>query len=196
MATPEDSKFTNISHQSFSPSIYRYNVLCVPTQTVSRIYLIKSSLSQVNILIIFIALYPENFNADVAIMVKMCDMVTGNPGGRGLASFVATMNLCQVWLKLAKLVVLEKIFPLISSFLLFRNYLPFANRVVCAKFGWNWPSGFGEDFYMLSMYFLFIIIFSPWKRALHTSFKFPSLKGCFVPSLAEDGPVVLKRKTF
>ena len=50
-------------------------------------------------------------------------MATGNPGGRGLASFVATMNLCQVWLKLAKLVVLEKIFPLISSFLLFSNYL-------------------------------------------------------------------------
>ena len=79
--------------------IMSYNVL---TQTVSIIYLIKSSLSQVNILIIFIAFYPENFNADVAIMVKMCDMVTGNPGGRGLASFVGTMNLSQVWLKLAK----------------------------------------------------------------------------------------------
>ena len=101
MATPEDGKFPNISHQSFSPSIYRYNVLCVLTQTVSKIYLIKSSLSQVNILIIFIALYPENFNADVAIMVNMWDMATGNPGGRGLASFVGTINLCQVWLKLA-----------------------------------------------------------------------------------------------
>ena len=92
MAIPEDGKFPNISHQSFSPSIYRYNVLCVPTQTVSRIYLIKSSLSQVNILIIFNSFFPKIFNVDVVIMLKMWDMTTGYHDGQGLPSFVGIMN--------------------------------------------------------------------------------------------------------
>ena len=39
-------------------------------------------------------------------------------------------------------------------------------RMLCAKFGWNWPSGSGEeDFLVLSMYFRYFLIISPWKRA-------------------------------
>ena len=38
--------------------------------------------------------------------------------------------------------------------------------MLCAKFGWNWPSGSGEeDFLILSMYFHYFVIISPWKRA-------------------------------
>ena len=48
--------------------------------------------SQVNIFIIFITFYLENFNADVAIMMKIWDMATSNQGGRGLVIFVGTMN--------------------------------------------------------------------------------------------------------
>ena len=48
--------------------------------------------SQVNIFIIFITFYLEHFNANVAIMMKMWDIATNNQGGRGLASFVGTMN--------------------------------------------------------------------------------------------------------
>ena len=65
---------------------------CVLTQAVPRISLIKMSHSQVNIFIIFITFYLENFNADVAIMMKMWGIATSNQGGRGLASFVGTMN--------------------------------------------------------------------------------------------------------
>ena len=38
--------------------------------------------------------------------------------------------------------------------------------MLCAKFGWNWISGSAEeDFLILSMYFLYFVIISPWKRA-------------------------------
>ena len=40
------------------------------------------------------------------------------------------------------------------------------SRMLCAKFGSNWPSGSGEeDFLILSMYFRYFVIISPWKRA-------------------------------
>ena len=39
-------------------------------------------------------------------------------------------------------------------------------RMLFAKFGWNWPSGSGEeDFLISSMYFRYFVILSPWKRA-------------------------------
>ena len=62
----------------------------------------------------------------------------------------------------------------------FHNYLPFEKgvalqycnlkplypRMLCVKFGWNWPSGSGEeDFKNSSMYFRSFLIISPWKRA-------------------------------
>ena len=35
--------------------------------------------------------------------------------------------------------------------------------MLCAKFGWYWPSGSREDFKILSMYFrYFLILISPW----------------------------------
>ena len=38
--------------------------------------------------------------------------------------------------------------------------------MIYAKFGWNWPSGSGEeDFLNLSIYFHNFAIISPWKRA-------------------------------
>ena len=46
-------------------------------------------------------------------------------------------------------VVLQKKFffceRLSIFFILFLNYLPFGKGVLCAKFGWNWPSGSGEE---------------------------------------------------
>ena len=39
-------------------------------------------------------------------------------------------------------------------------------RMLCAKVGWNWLSGSGEeDFLISSMYFRYFVIISPWKRA-------------------------------
>ena len=39
--------------------------------------------------------------------------------------------------------------------------------MLCIKFCWNWPSGCGGFFFrILSMYFRYFIIISPWKRAL------------------------------
>ena len=46
------------------------------------------------------------------------------------------------------------------------NLNPLHPRMLCAKFGWNWPSGFGEgDFLISSMHFRYFVIISPWKRA-------------------------------
>ena len=38
-------------------------------------------------------------------------------------------------------------------------------RMLSAKFGWNWLSSGEEDFLILSMYFHYFVIISPWKRA-------------------------------
>ena len=40
----------------------------------------------------------------------------------------------------------------------------FYPRILCVKFGRNWPSGFGENYSILSMYFLYFVIIFPWKR--------------------------------
>ena len=40
------------------------------------------------------------------------------------------------------------------------------DALICAKFGLNWSSGSGEkDFKILSMYFRYIVIISPWEKA-------------------------------
>ena len=81
-------------------------------------------------------------------------------------------------------VVLEKkIFKFVSVFSLFCNYLPWTrvrpfiwtklNRLLptmhCAKFGWNWPSGSGEDFLNFINVFLLFCNYLPLEkgRALH-----------------------------
>ena len=44
------------------------------------------------------------------------------------------------------------------------NLNPLHPRMLCAKFGWNWPSGSGEeDFSISSIYFRHFLF--PWKRA-------------------------------
>ena len=90
--------------------------------------------------------------------------------------------LCQVWLKMAQWFWRRRFLNFVNVFRLFRNYLPLEKgepfiwinlnplhpKVLCAKFGWKWPSGSGEeDFWILSMYFRYFIIISPWRRVGH-----------------------------
>ena len=45
------------------------------------------------------------------------------------------------------------------------NLNPLHPRMLFTKFGWNWPRGSGEeDFLILSMYFHYFVIISPWKK--------------------------------
>ena len=45
------------------------------------------------------------------------------------------------------------------------NLNPHHPRGHCAKFGWNWSSGSGEeDFWILSVYFPYFVIISPWEK--------------------------------
>ena len=38
--------------------------------------------------------------------------------------------------------------------------------MLCTKFGWNWPSGSGEEEFLISsMYFRFFVIIPPWRWA-------------------------------
>ena len=79
------------------------------------------------------------------------------------------------------------------------NLNPLHPKMLCTKIGWNWPSGSGrKDFLILSMYFHYFVIISPWKRA-GPSFEqtwIPFTQGYFVPSLFEIGSVVLEKKIF
>ena len=52
-----------------------------------------------------------------------------------------------------------------TGHLIWINFKPLYQRLHCAKFGWNWPSGSGEDFLISSMYFCYFVIIYPWKRA-------------------------------
>ena len=67
-----------------------------------------------------------------------------------------------------------------------------------AKFGWNWLSGTGEDdFKILSMYFHYFVIISPWKKGRGPSFEQTWIlitQECFVLSLIEIGQLVLEKK--
>ena len=71
-------------------------------------------------------------------------------------------------------------FYFVNVFSLFCNYLSLekdrslhlnklkspCEKMFCAKFSWNWPSGSGEeDFLISSMFFRYFVIISPWKRA-------------------------------
>ena len=77
------------------------------------------------------------------------------------------------------------------------NLNPLHPRMLCIKFGWNWPSGSGEEhFYKLSILFLLFPNYLPfWKGvALHLNKLqswIPFTKGYFVPSLIET---VLEKK--
>ena len=47
------------------------------------------------------------------------------------------------------------------------NLNPLQFRMHCAKFGWNWPSGSGKEYFfkISSMYFRYFVIISPWEYA-------------------------------
>ena len=67
-------------------------------------------------------------------------------------------TLCKFWLKLTQWFWRSRFLNFVNVFLLFHNYLPLDKgvaillyklnplhpRMVCAKFGWNWPNGFRE----------------------------------------------------
>ena len=74
------------------------------------------------------------------------------------------------------------------------NLNPLHPRMLCAKFGWNWPSGSKEDFLILSIYFRYFVIISHWTLGKGRVLWTPLSQECFVPSLVEIGPVVLKKK--
>ena len=44
---------------------------------------------------------------------------------------------------------------------------PLYPKMLCAKFGWNWPNGSAEDFLILLMYFCYLVNIFPWKMAWH-----------------------------
>ena len=68
------------------------NYYSVLTQTVPRIISSNISLTSEHPHYFHHFFYLENFNADVAIMMEMWDIVTSNHDGRGLASFVENIN--------------------------------------------------------------------------------------------------------
>ena len=71
--------------------------------------------------------------------------------------------------------------------------------MLCAKFGWNWPSGSWEEDFKLHQCISNIWWLSPLGNRHDPSFvqtQIPFIKGCFVPSLVEIGQVVLERKIF
>ena len=71
--------------------------------------------------------------------------------------------------------------------------------MLCAKFGWNWLSGSGEeDFFISWMYFYHFVIISPLKGRgpLFKKNLIPFTQWCFVLSLVEIGPGVLEKKIF
>ena len=45
-----------------------------------------------------------------------------------------------------------------------QHFFATRKKIACAKFGWNWLSGSGEDFSILSIYFRHFVIISPWIR--------------------------------
>ena len=85
--------------------------------------------------------------------------------------------LCQVWLKLAQLFWRRSFFfKFVNNFRYFviispwkragpfiwTNLNPLHSRMLCDKFGWNWPSGSGEE----DFFFKFVNVFSLFRNYL------------------------------
>ena len=116
-------------------------------------------------------------------------------------------TLCQVWLKLAQWFWRRKFFNFFSVFSLFRNYLSLGKartlhlnklepsspkNILCQVL----PSGsVEEDFKILSMYFCYFVIISPWEK-VGPFISIPFTQGGIVPSLVKISPVVLEKKIF
>ena len=78
-------------------------------------------------------------------------------------------------------------FMRIEWFFIWTNLNPLHQRMLCAKFGWNWPSGSEVDFQISSMYFPFFVIIAPLEKG--GAFHLNKPQGCIVPSLVDIGPV-------
>ena len=80
------------------------------------------------------------------------------PNGSGVEGFSISSMYFRYFVIISPL---ERVGPFIWT-----NLNPLHPRMLCPKFGWNWPSGSGgEDFLILSMYFLYFVIISPLNRA-------------------------------
>ena len=79
-------------------------------------------------------------------------------------------------------------------FFIWRNLNPLHPRMLCAKFGWNWLKGSGEEIFKFLQCILAISEWSPLPSFEQTWI--PFTQGCFVPSLVKIGSVVLERKIF
>ena len=69
--------------------------------------------------------------------------------------------------------------------------------MLCAKFGWNWASGSGEEDFLIFSITITFSLLSPLGKGRRPSFEeswIPSTQGCSVPSLVEISPVVLEKK--
>ena len=82
--------------------------------------------------------------------------------------------LCQVRLILTQWFSRKRFFDFVNVFLLFHYHLPTLEnggtflwttfnphrpRMLCSKFGWNWPSCSGEeDFWIMSMYLRYFLL--------------------------------------
>ena len=72
-------------------------------------------------------------------------------------------------------------------------------RMLCAKFGWNWPSSFKKRILKKFQYNFTISLLSPlwgWRGPSFEQTWIPYTRICIVPSLVENGQVVLKKKIF
>ena len=112
-------------------------------------------------------------------------------------------------MKLAQWFWRRRFFKFVNIFSQFRKYLPLGKggalhfnklesrtpKELCAKFGWNWPSGSGKDDFS-NLFFFFhnlVIIFTSKKTEpfIWTNVNPFTLK-CIVPCWVEIGPVVLE----
>ena len=72
------------------------------------------------------------------------------------------MIISLLWLKEDKNIIN---FMRIYCFFIWRNLNPLHPRMLCAKIGWNWLSGSGEENFLISsMYFRYFVIIPPKKR--------------------------------
>ena len=86
----------------------------------------------------------------------------------------------------------------IAWFFIWTNINSLYPRLLCAKFGWNWPSGSGGgDFLILSLYFSPFHNYLPLEKnaALHLNkLESPLPKDALCQVWLKFGPVVLEKK--
>ena len=105
------------------------------------------------------------------------------------------MIISKCWLREEKKTIIN--FIIIYCYFIWRNLNPPHPWMLCAKIGWNWLCGSGEENFLISsMYFRYFIIISLCKRAgpFIEQTWIPFTQGYFLPSLVEIGPVVLEKK--